>query len=114
MADQVIIGVDPHKMSATIEASDSREILRATGRFGTDAGGYRRCGSMPGSGRSGYGRWRAQRCRAPAGAAAARDGERVVDVPAKLAARARVFDTGHDRKTDACRRPRDRDGRGAH
>ncbi|MCX2952821.1 IS110 family transposase [Lentzea sp. NEAU-D7] len=29
------------------------------------------------------------------------DGEPVLDVPAKLAARARVFDTGHGRKTDA-------------
>jgi transposase len=29
------------------------------------------------------------------------DGERVVDVPAKLSARARQFDTGHNRKTDA-------------
>ena len=28
-------------------------------------------------------------------------GERVVDVPAKLAARARLLDTGHGRKTDA-------------
>lgn len=28
-------------------------------------------------------------------------GERVVDVPPKLAARARLFDTGHNRKTDA-------------
>ena len=29
------------------------------------------------------------------------DGERVVDVPPKLSARARLFDTGHNRKTDA-------------
>src|SRR3954470_5240046 len=29
------------------------------------------------------------------------DGEQVVDVPAKLAARVRVFDTGQGRKTDA-------------
>lgn len=28
-------------------------------------------------------------------------GEQVVDVPAKLAARVRLFDTGHNRKTDA-------------
>ena len=39
--DRVIIGVDPHKLSVTIEARDSREILRATGRFGTDARSYR-------------------------------------------------------------------------
>jgi hypothetical protein len=29
------------------------------------------------------------------------DGEAVLDVPAKLAARVRVFDTGQGRKTDA-------------
>jgi hypothetical protein len=29
------------------------------------------------------------------------DGEHVVDVPAKLTARARLLDTGHNRKTDA-------------
>jgi hypothetical protein len=28
------------------------------------------------------------------------DGEHVVDVPAKLSARVRALDTGHDRKTD--------------
>jgi hypothetical protein len=37
----VIIGVDPHKLSVTIEARDSREILRAKGRFGTDTRSYR-------------------------------------------------------------------------
>ena len=39
--DQVIVGVDPHKLSVTIEARDNREVLRATGRFGTDTQGYR-------------------------------------------------------------------------
>ena len=39
--DRVIIGVDPHKASVTIEARDSREILRATGRFGTGTRSYR-------------------------------------------------------------------------
>jgi transposase len=37
--DAVIIGVDPHKASATIEVRDQREVLLATGRFGTDSGG---------------------------------------------------------------------------
>jgi transposase len=40
--DKVFIGVDPHKLSVTFEARDTREILRATGRFGTDARSYRR------------------------------------------------------------------------
>jgi len=99
--DQVIIGVDPHKLSVTIEARDSREILRATGRFGTDARSYRQllayARQWPGrvwavEGANGIGRPLAQRLLA--------SGERVVDVPAKLAARARVFDTGQGRKTD--------------
>ena len=36
----VIIGVDPHKLSATIEVVDSRERLLGSGRFATDKGGY--------------------------------------------------------------------------
>jgi transposase len=100
MADRVIIGVDPHKLSVTIEARDGREILRAKGRFGTDAAGYRlllayarqwpeRVWAVEGA--NGIGRPVAQRLLA--------SGERVLDVPAKLAARARVFDTGQGRKT---------------
>jgi transposase len=38
--EQVIIGVDPHKLSATIEVVDDRENVLAKGRFGTDKGGY--------------------------------------------------------------------------
>ena len=102
--DRVIIGVDPHKLSVTIEARDSREILRAKGRFGTDARSYRqllayarqwpeRVWAVEGA--NGIGRPLAQRLLA--------SGERVLDVPAKLAARARVFDTGqgacHERAT---------------
>jgi len=92
--DQVIIGVDPHKLSVTIEARDSREILRAKGRFGTDARSYRqllayarqwpeRVWAVEGA--NGIGRPLCQRLLA--------SGERVLDVPAKLAARARV--SGH-------------------
>jgi transposase len=100
--DQVIIGVDPHKLSVTIEARDNREILRATGRFGTDTRSdhqlLKAARQWPErtwavEGANGIGRPLAQRLLA--------DGERVLDVPAKLAARARVFDTGQGRKTDA-------------
>jgi len=98
----VFIGVDPHKLSATIEVVDDRETVLATGRFGTDKTGYaamrkhvasyrQRTWAVEGS--NGAGRPLAQRLLA--------DGERVVDVPAKLSARARLFDTGHNRKTDA-------------
>ena len=99
---RVFIGVDPHKLSATIEVVDVRETVLATGRFTTDKAGYaamrkhvsawpERVWAVEGSG--GAGRPLAQRLLA--------DGEHVVDVPPKLSARARVFDTGHNRKTDA-------------
>src|SRR5690348_17205033 len=93
--------MDPHKRSATIEIIDEREHVLHTGRFGTDQDGYRR---MLAAGRrhpqrvwavegaQGIGRHIAQRLVA--------DGETVVDVPAKLSARVRVFDTGQGRKSD--------------
>src|SRR3954447_7932990 len=99
---KVFIGVDPHKLSATIEVVDDRETVLATGRFATDKVGYaamrRRVASWPDrvwavEGSNGAGRPLAQRLLA--------DGEHVVDVPAKLSARARLFDSGHNRKTDA-------------
>jgi transposase len=77
-------------------------VLRATGRFGADTGGYRAmlryCRQWPRrtwavEGANGTGRPLSQRLLA--------DGERVLDVPAKLAARIRVFDSGHARKSDA-------------
>ncbi|MCY7395282.1 MAG: IS110 family transposase [Nocardioides sp.] len=98
----VIIGVDPHKMSATIEVVDNNEQLLGTGRFDTDKAGYsemqRFVKQWPDrtwavEGANGAGRPLAQRLVA--------GGEQVVDVPAKLAARVRLFDTGHHRKTDA-------------
>jgi transposase len=97
----VIIGMDPHKRSATIEVMDHREKVLLTGRFGSDRDGYQRmlAAGRRYSGRTwaiegcdGFGRHIAQRLVA--------DGERVVDVPAKLSARARVFSTGQGRKTD--------------
>ena len=99
---RVFIGVDPHKLSATIEVVDEREAVLATGRFATDKAGYaamrKRVASFPErvwavEGSNGAGRPLAQRLLA--------DGEHVVDVPAKLSARVRLFDTGHNRKTDA-------------
>jgi len=99
---KVFIGVDPHKLSATIEVVDGHETVLATGRFGTDKAGYaamrRQVAAYPDrvwavEGSNGTGRPLAQRLLA--------DGEHVVDVPAKLSARARLLDTGHNRKTDA-------------
>ncbi len=37
---KVFIGVDPHKLSATIEVVDDHETVLATGRFDTDQAGY--------------------------------------------------------------------------
>ena len=37
---EVIIGVDPHKRSATIEIINAREKTVGQGRFGTDRDGY--------------------------------------------------------------------------
>src|SRR5215218_3665126 len=99
---RVIIRVDPHKLSATIEVVDRHERLLGTGRFLTDQAGYtamrRYVAAWPDrlwaiEGSNGAGRPLAQRLLEA--------GERVVDVPAKLAARVRLFDTGHNRKTDA-------------
>ena len=99
---KVFIGVDPHKLSVTIEVVDDRETVLATGRFSTDNAGYaamlKHVAAWPDrvwavEGSNGAGRPLAQRLLA--------DGEHVVDVPAKLAARARLFDSGHNRKTDA-------------
>ncbi len=99
---EVIIGMDPHKRSATIEVLDARERVVEQGRYLTDTAGYK---GMLAAGRkwphrrwavegaNGIGKHLAQRLIA--------DGEHVVDVPAKLSARARVFSTGQGRKTDA-------------
>ena len=40
VVDDVIIGVDPHKLSATIEVVDRRGVLVGSGRFTTDRQGY--------------------------------------------------------------------------
>ena len=98
---RVVIGMDPHKRSATIEVINEREQVQAHGRYGTDTDGYQQ---MLEAGRrfpdrvwavegcAGIGRHVAQRLVA--------NGEAVLDVPAKLSVRVRVFDTGQGRKTD--------------
>ncbi|MFC7497002.1 MULTISPECIES: IS110 family transposase [unclassified Nocardioides] len=99
---QVIVGVDPHKLSATIEVVDDHEQMLGSGRFSTDKSGYAAMRTYAKAwpdrvwaveGANGVGRPLAQRLL--------QSGEQVLDVPAKLAARVRLFDTGHNRKTDA-------------
>ena len=99
---QVIIGMDPHKRSATIEVMTSDETVVGGGRYGTDVAGHRAMlaeakrwpeRTWATGGCQGIGRHIANRLLAA--------GEHVVDVPPKLSARTRVFATGQGRKTDA-------------
>jgi transposase len=97
----VIIGMDPHKRSATIEVMAPDEGVLDGGRFATDAEGYR---AMPASAKRFPERtWAIEGCNGIGRHIANRllhDGEKVVDVPPKLSARVRVFATGQGRKTD--------------
>ncbi|MBD3948171.1 IS110 family RNA-guided transposase [Nocardioides ganghwensis] len=99
---RVVIGMDPHKRSATIEVMTADEAILGGDRFATDRDGYaemrRYACQWPDriwaiEGCAGIGKHIAVRLLA--------DGEEVVDVPPKLSARARVFATGQGRKTDA-------------
>ena len=99
---RVVVGMDPHKRSVTIEVMTGEEEVLGGHRFSTDLAGFKamtefvkrwpdRVWAVEGC--SGIGRHVAMRLLA--------DGEQVVDVPPKLSARARVFSTGQGRKTDA-------------
>ena len=105
-AKRVVIGMDPHKRSATIEAMSADETILGGGRFGTDETGFadmtgyvnriqpdrdRRVWAVEGC--NGIGHHIAVRLLAA--------GEQVLDVPPKMSARTRVFATGQGRKTDA-------------
>jgi transposase len=97
----VTIGVDPHKASHTAATLDDHGQLLDRQRVPATGDGYQalrawaerwpqRCWAVEGA--HGVGRVLAQQLVA--------DGEQVVDVPAKLAARVRVLSVGHGRKTD--------------
>ncbi len=87
----VIIGMDPHKSSATIEVIDGRGVVIGRGRFGADRVGYsamlaegRRHGGQQGErvsaveGCRGFGQHIAHRL--------VHDDETVIDVPPRLSA----------------------------
>ena len=101
-SQRVVIGMDPHKRSATIEVMAADEAVLGTGRFGTDRAGY---AAMLKYAKQWPDRvWAIEGCQGIGRHIATRllgDGEQVVDVPPKLSARARVFATGQGRKTDA-------------
>ena len=89
---RVVVGMDPHKRSVTIEVMDADEQVLGGGRFGTDVAGFKvmaeylrpwpeRVWAIEGC--SGIGRHVAVRLLA--------EDQAVVDVPPKLSARARVF-----------------------
>ena len=97
----MIIGLDPHKSSNTIAVIDRDEDLKVRRRFDNTDDGLvdmlaavaefeQRVWAVEGA--NGIGRSIAQRLVAA--------GEHVVDVPAKLATRVRVYSTGHGNKTD--------------
>ena len=97
----VIIGIDPHKASHTAAALDARARPLGQVRVRADktmlakllawaTAWPERTWAVEGA--NGLGRLLAQRLVAA--------GETVVDVPATLAARARLLQTGHGRKTD--------------
>jgi transposase len=98
---EMVIGLDPHKASNTIAVLDRDETVHSAGRFDNSSDGWvavlaavsefdDRLWAVEGA--NGIGRSIAQRLVAA--------GEVVVDVPAKLATRVRVYSTGHGTKTD--------------
>ncbi|MEU4782180.1 IS110 family transposase [Micromonospora sp. NPDC023633] len=98
----ITIGIDPHKSSLTAVALDEAGHLLATRRITVNAAAYKTLTDWAArwpqrrfavEGAAGLGRGIAQLLAAAS--------EHVVDVPATLAARARLLDTGGTRKTDA-------------
>jgi transposase len=98
----VVIGMDPHKRSATVEVMDCDEHVLDGGRFGTDPVGF---DAMLALARRWPDRvWAVEGCEGIGKHLVLRllgAGEPVEDVPAKLSARMRVYATGQGRKTDA-------------
>ncbi|HUG09036.1 MAG TPA: transposase [Acidimicrobiia bacterium] len=97
----MVIGLDPHKASNTIAVLGRDETVHVRRRFDNSGDGLvamlaavsefvDRVWAVEGA--NGIGRSIAQRLVAA--------GELVVDVPAKLATRVRVYSTGHGAKTD--------------
>ncbi len=101
MIEEVVIGLDPHKKSNTIAVVQRDETLLTRRRFEHSEDGLvamldavaehpKRVWAVEGA--NGIGLNIAQKLVAC--------GERVIDVPAKLATRVRVYSTGHGTKTD--------------
>ena len=102
--DDVMISVDPHKASNTLALMDPvTKTVLAGQRFANTNAGYRRLREF--TGRWERRRWAVEGCHGAGRSLAQRlvgDGELVLDVPAKLAARVRVYSQGHGPQ-DRCR-----------
>jgi transposase len=102
LSDDVMIAVDPHKASNTAAVLDpvSKTVIESA-RFANTLDGYAQLTAF--AGRWAQRRWAVEGCFGAGRSLAQRlvaDGELVLDVPAKLAARVRVYSRGHGRKTD--------------
>jgi hypothetical protein len=99
MNGNVMIAVDPHKASNTAAVLDpvTKTVIEAA-RFANSQQGYERLTGF--AGRWEQRRWAVEGCRGGRSLAQrlVADGELVLDVPAKLAARVRVYSQGHGRK----------------
>jgi len=97
-----MIAVDPHKASNTAAVLDpvSKTVI-GSARFANTRDGYTQLTAF--ADRWAQRRWAVEGCFGAGRSLAQRlvaDGETVLDVPAKLAARVRVYSRGHGRKTD--------------
>ncbi len=98
---RVVIGMDPHKRTVTIEAMGSDEAVLYRGRFTTDVAGFEAMLAVSAAWPERV--WAVEGCEGIGKHVVLRlldHGETVVDVPAKLSARMRVYATGQGRKTD--------------
>ena len=105
-AEHVVIGMDPHKRSVTIEVMTAGETVVDGDRFGTDEAGFAAMGRYVNQLQpdAGLRVWAIEGCNGIGHHVAVRllaAGEQVVDVPPTLSARMRIFATGQGRKTDA-------------
>src|SRR5215475_11045727 len=108
-----MIAVDPHKASNTAAVLDpvTRTVIEAA-RFANTADGYAQLTAF--TSRWGQRRWAVEGCFGAGRSLAQRlvaDGELVLDVPAKLAARVRVYSRGHGAQDRQGRRGLGRPGR---